>query len=200
MNNTALHYAKYLINANKALVERTAIKNCHAIGLNSFIINETPKIRLFTCDENCELYKSNLLNPIIPIHSHKYDDIFTQINGNLIHDFWCISDERKGVLFNKYRYYRLSDNENIIENIGEQYLSHHHSYVMFCDMFLDAKILHSVRIKGDKVCWFITEMNCLDDFEPVGYAKKLLKRRRRLYQKFEEPLNYLNEFLNSLEN
>ena len=76
----------YLINKNPDIIKRTALKNCHAVGLNSFILNYDPKIRLFISDEDCEIRTINNKNPIIPIHPHKYDDLFVLLgDGDNLH-------------------------------------------------------------------------------------------------------------------
>ena len=197
--NIALHYAKFLINSNQELIARTAIKDCHCIGLNSFIINEKPRIRLYTADENCELYGARFDNPVIPIHSHKYDDIFTPISGKLIHHIWDWHSNNKyhGLTFNKYKYYRLSDDETDIEHTGSELLVYRYNDSDIT--FLPAKTLHSVGIKGSNVCWMITETDPVEEgkFEQIGYHQEL-KMRDELYKELKNPFDYLNDFFSRI--
>lgn len=81
---SVIEFVKYLISINEKLIKDTALSNCHCVGLNSFIINDRPKIRLFVADKYCLLYdKFDFKKPIIPIHPYKYDDIFVQVNGTI---------------------------------------------------------------------------------------------------------------------
>ena len=144
-NRDYLQFTKYLISTNSELIEKTAISNCHCMGLNSFIINEKPKIRLFVADSNCELFrKYDSANPRIPIHPHKYDDLFVQLEGKMTHHIYQISDD--GQIFKKYHYYRLSDGEAKIEKIGTEKLSR----VYYCKTLtnLRSDALHSVSLIG----------------------------------------------------
>ena len=192
MNNFTLDLVKQLIKTNNDSINSTAIKNCHALGLNSFIINHIPKIRLFIADDDCELFeKFDPLNPKIPIHAHKYNDLFMQLEGELIHHFYNIGTDIK---FNKYRYYRLSDKEQTIQNIGCEYLKYRgekHDVVE-----LKSSILHSVSLSGEKCSWIIIELDKDENFEQVSYHQNLVNNPE-LYKRFDDPINYLNQYFKS---
>lgn len=182
---------EYLISINSEIIERTAIKNSSCIGLNSFIINEKPKIRLFTADSNCELYKYyDYKNPIIPIHPHKYDDLFITLQGNVIHHIYELGGD---IEFNSYQYGRLSDNELKINKVGKANLSYLGTRSSN-QMKLDAKTLHSVQLKGDKCSWMIIETFQDSNFKQIAYHKNL-RERKNLYQSFENPVSYLKSYL-----
>ena len=101
-----LQLCKYLISVNAELIAKTAMHNCHCIGLNSFIINEKPKVRLFIAEPNCELFeKFDYTNPIIPIHPHKYDDMFSQLEGIMINHLYEVGGDLE---FNNYQSLWLS--------------------------------------------------------------------------------------------
>src|SRR5690606_15360009 len=117
-----LQLCKYLISVNAELIAKTAMSNCHCIGLNSFIINEKPKVRLFIAEPNCELFeKFDYLNPIIPIHPHKYDDMFSQLEGTMINHLYKVGGIHD---FNKYQYKRLSDKKTELELLGKECLDY----------------------------------------------------------------------------
>lgn len=186
---------KYLISVNKDLVENTALKNCHCIGLNSFIINEKPRIRLFVADNNCELYKKyDYTNPTIPIHPHKYDDIFHTIHGRLKHHAYIKYEGLelgKPCEFNSYSYNRICDDKEI-QLIGKTKLQ----YVGAMDMeVLKSKVLHSVSLESgyNKASWIITETYEDKEFKQIAYHKDLVKRNE-LYKHFKNPIKYLNEY------
>lgn len=183
--------AKHLIDVNYTLVINSAIKDCHCLGLYSFIINQSPKIRLFIADENCELRNNyNIENPLIPIHAHKYDDVFLQVHGILIHHIY---QEGNGFYFpiNKYTYSRLSDDISI-NNLGKVNLEYLGSEQELKE--LSAKCLHSVSISSKGRCsWMIIEGKEDKSFEQVCYHRDL-KFRKELYKPFPNAIEYLNNY------
>ncbi len=192
---------KHLISINKDLIEKTAIRNCHCIGLNSFIINEKPRIRLFIADNYCELYKPfDFRNPTIPIHRHKYDDIFYTISGKLIQHFYIEKEENSDVTLNKYNYKRIKDSEHINHTrIGEQnlaYLNTSNKNV------LESNELHTISIKKKKLknaSWIIIETKEDQEFTQEAYHAKL-EHKPDLYKKFDyPPMDYLyNRFISNI--
>jgi hypothetical protein len=182
---------KRLIIDNRELVEKTAIGNCHCIGLNSFIINERPKMRLFIAEENCELFnKFDFLNPIIPIHPHKYDDLFVQLEGEMIHHLYEV--DYKGNEYNKYRYARLSDKETEIINIGKEKLNYLGGKKV---KELKSTELHTASLSGKRCSWVITETLEDKNFQQVAYHQDL-KSRPELYKKIIHPFDYLKTYFN----
>jgi hypothetical protein len=187
--NISLQLCRYLISTNQELIENTAIKNCHAIGLNSFIINQKPKIRLFIADPHCELFNEfDYLNPLIPIHPHKYDDIFIQLEGELIHHLY---DKKGKHPFNKYKFYRLSDKEKNIILTGNEKLNYLGSKTNIPS--LKANELHTVSLKGKRCSWLIIETFQDSNFEQIAYHQDL-KNLEGLYQKFENATEYLKSY------
>jgi hypothetical protein len=186
MNSLAL--CKYLISINTELIEKTALSNCHCIGLNSFIINEKPKIRLFIAESNCELFKEfNYLNPLIPIHPHKYDDMFSQLEGTLTHHLYEIGNS---LSFNKYQYLRLSDKSSI-KFIGNEYLNYIGAKSNIGE--LKAKELHTVSLQGERCSWLITETFEDKKFNQVAYHQNLVENKN-LYTPIMDSINYLNSY------
>ena len=195
--------AKHLVSVNKKLVENTALTNCHVVGLNSFIINERPRIRLFIADKYCKLYDGfDIRNPIIPIHPHKYDDLFFPLSGTLTQHIYKPFDETNqydnSIDLNKYKYGRISDSGFIIENLGKQKLEYLGGYDNL--EFLKASELHTVSLDfgNEELCsWLIFEANEDKNFKQVAYHQDL-KKQDNLYLKFTNPIHYLNDFFNTL--
>ena len=180
----------YLIDRNPNIIEKTALKNCHAVGLNSFILNFDPKIRLFICDDECEIKKYDPSNPVIPIHPHKYDDLFFQINGNLVHHLY--ERRRDGIKFNKYNFIRLNNINTDITKLGEENLRYIGQFSNINR--LRSKTLHTVSVEGD-CSWIIIETKKDDTFSEIFYHQNLQKRGE-LYQPFDNPISFLKDFVN----
>lgn len=182
----------HLIENNESLIKKTALKNCHARGLNSFILNSSPKIRLFISDEDCEIRNIDPYNPIIPIHPHKYDDLFFQINGKLIHHIYHVSNS--GVEFNKYNFIRLNNIDSEIINLGKEKLRYVGNFSNINK--LRSKTLHTASVEGD-CSWIIIETKPDDNFNEIFYHQNLQKRNY-LYQKFDDPISYLYDFVDKI--
>lgn len=190
---------RFIIARNKELIEKTALRDCHIIGLNSFIINEFPKMRLFIAEPNCELYRDfDPTNPLIPVHRHKYDDYFFPIQDNLRHHFYRkIENATYGsILFNSYTYKRIGATNTNIELNGYVNLIYEGSSTIV--KHLKAETLHTVSIdSSQESSWIIIETHNTPDFVPIGYHQDLHKRPE-LYKPFTNPLSYLWKFLDSL--
>ncbi len=197
----SLLLCRFLINSNKELIEKTALKDCHVIGLNSFILNEKPRIRLYTADPNCELYTNiSTINPLLPIHRHKYRDLFYSLHGIVIH---YIYDEENWIgigqspfAINKYRYNRIGDSNKKIELV-EDSASLAYRSTLYNPDYLDAETLHTVILHPDneKCSWMIIETEKDSFFENGQYAyHQDLKDRPELYKPFTNPIEYLNEY------
>lgn len=191
MNKTSL-LVTYLIGINKELIEKTALGNCHAIGLNSFIINEKPRMRLFIAERHCELFNHfEYYNPIIPIHPHKYTDIFEVLEGTVTHHIYV--PHHSGVTFNKYKYNRLSDTKTNIEQVGTEALVRESSN-WNTNTILKSNQLHTVSLHGGNgCCWLITETFPDDNFEQIAYHQNLV-HRPELYTPIENPYDYLKQY------
>lgn len=189
-------FIQYFIENNSDLITKTAIKDCHAIGLNSFLLNTNPKIRLFVCENNSELYNDyDFKNPLIPIHPHKYDDLFFQIKGKLIHHIYQKSKYERGIDFTKFKFMRLNDTEVDIKNLGSDKLK----YIGPISNInkLRAKVLHTASVSGDNSSWIIIETKKDESFDQISYHQDL-KIRSDLYKVFDNPINYLNNWINSI--
>jgi hypothetical protein len=188
---TSVKVVKYFLHYNSEIIKKTALSDCHAIGLNSFILNESPKIRLFICDNDSELYSSyNPERPIIPIHPHKYDDLFFPINGKLIHHLY--TKNSNGIEFNKYHFIRLSNVDMEIKNLGTEKLK----YVGYFNSInkLKSKALHTVSVEDKDTAWLIMETNQDMSFNEIFYHHDL-KPRPDLYQKKNNPIEFIEDFL-----
>lgn len=182
----------HFIKNNRQLIEKTALKNCHAIGLNSFILNQNPKIRIFISDEDCEVNKFDSSNPVIPIHPHKYDDLFFPITGKLTHHLY--QRNINGIPFNKYNFIRLNTINDEIVKLGEENLK-------YIDEFsninkLKSKTLHTISVEGE-CSWLIIETKQDESFSEIFYHQNLQKRND-LYVPFENPILFLENFINNL--
>lgn len=189
MDNLSL--TKFLISINSDIIEKTALRNCHCFGLNSFIINEKPRIRLFIADNDCELFHDfNYINPIIPIHPHKYDDFFLKIEGNLVNHLYKIGGS---IEFNQYSYLRLSDNNKKIERVGVEKLDYLGAKYDITE--LKSNELHSVSLEGEKCSWLIIETFKNINFKQVAYHQNLFEQKG-LYQRMEKPNEFLKNYFN----
>lgn len=190
---------KYRIRDRKDLIEKTAIRNCHALGLHSFIINENPKMRLFIADPDSEL--SNVYNPeepIIPIHSHKYNDLFSVLYGTLHQHLYTLSHDEIIMPFpiNSYNLIRISDSKKELANLGRVNLTHLDTKSYKTEHFLKAEELHSVSTtpdKNGKCAWLITETIANVHYTQVAYHQNLIKRNN-LYLPFENAHDYLMKY------
>lgn len=186
-----LQLCKYLISVNSELINKTAMSNCHCIGLNSFIINEKPKTRLFIAEPNCELFeKFDYLNPIIPIHSHKYDDMFLQLEGIMINHLYKVGGTNE---FNKYQYLRLSDKETRLELLGIENLEYLGGKTNVTE--LKSTELHTASLQGDKCSWLIIETFEDKNFEQIAYHQNLIERKE-LYKPMVNGNEYLHSYFN----
>jgi hypothetical protein len=180
---------RHLIKSNPELVQKTALRDCHCLGLNSFVINERPRIRLFVAGRNCELFAPfDSGNPIIPIHPHKYDDCFFTLRGQLVHHLYTVSQPGCGTTFNSYRHHRIGDNKVDLQNLGQinlTYLGREADIEV-----LMSRTLHTVSIAELGSMWVIVETNEDPGFRQIAYHQNLIQRPE-LYQQFENPLEYL---------
>lgn len=184
-----LQLCKYLISVNAELIKKTAMSNCHCMGLNSFIINENPKVRLFIAEPNCELFeKFDYLNPIIPIHPHKYDDLFLQIEGKMVNHLYQVGG---GLEFNKYQYLRLSDKSTKLEILGKENLKYLGSKSNLTE--LAATELHTASLEGEKCSWMIIETFENKHFKQIAYHQNLIERKE-LYVTMQDPNLYLSKY------
>jgi hypothetical protein len=182
----------HLLKTNQDLIKKTALKNCHAVGLNSFILNSYPKIRLFTTDDDCEIRKFDWMNPIIPIHPHKYDDLFFQLSGKLIHHLYEKKDN--GIKFNKYNFIRLNNINTEIVKLGEENLKYIGQFSNINR--LRSKTLHTASVQ-DECSWIIIETKKDETFSEIFYHQNLQKRDD-LYKPFDSPIEYLQNYINSI--
>lgn len=186
-----LQLCKYLISINGKLIDQTAMTNCHCIGLNSFIINERPKIRLFIAAPNCELFDDfDYFNPIIPIHPHKYDDLFSQLEGTMINHLYKVGGPLE---FNKYQYKRLSDKKTDIELLGKVSIEYLGGKSDISE--LKSTELHTASLQGKKCSWMVTETFKNEKFEQVAYHQNLVGRTG-LYVPMVNSKDYLNSYFN----
>lgn len=211
-NKNIIDLCKYLVSVNRDLIERTALKNCHCIGLNSFIINENPRMRLFIADDDCELYsKFDFSNPIIPIHTHKYDDLFFTLEGRVnqhlyTEDNGASADKSYGFFLqsgtitelNKYEYNRLSDNKTEMRSMGMGKIYFHGSTAQKT-YSLKSNILHTVTIEKErhvnfsnepenlleyihpKCSWLLIETFKDNHFKSIGYFDNINKMAGKQY-------------------
>lgn len=186
-----------LIESNKDLIASTAIKNCHVIGLHSFIINEFPKTRLFIADEDCVLRNPfDTHNPILTIHRHKHNDLFVPLTKTKItHHLYKLSDEHtdNSISFTMVNYSRLDENigTHLIGNEWLDYIESKHLY------FMDTNQHHTVSINGNAKCaWLVIEVGTNEDFTSISYGGD--KVSNECYSKFEDPLTYVRNYLDDL--
>lgn len=180
---------KKLIEYNYDIIESTAIKNCHVDGLHSFVLNKSPKIRLFIADENCALRNSySIYCPILTIHPHKHNDIFVPLTATKItHHLYKISPS--GIPFRSINFKRLDNNSTIkiCENERLKYIGG------FKKLFLFSHELHSVSIDSNGKCaWLILECGTDKNFKQISYGGAEIPST--CYQKFIDPVTYIKDY------
>lgn len=188
---------KLLTHDTKTIIE-TAIKNCHCVGLHSFIVRTSPyKIRLFLADETCELRKPyDVQNPHLTIHRHKHSSIFIPLTKTkIIHQMYQPSENSlspNSFSFDTNLYTRLNQAYFRGQTGGSDWLT----YLGAEDrVFLRAEEYHSVNILGREKCaWLVIELTESPEFEQISYGGETLSHE--CYQKFEDPIRYITEFFN----
>lgn len=186
---------KFLLK-NEDFIKANAIKNCHALGLHSFLLDNESKARLFIADETCVLRGFyDYQKPIVPVHSHKYDDYFVPLFKNsLVHHIYEVSKEHiDGFLYtsmNMFNYERL-DGQVPYRLLGSEIVR----YVGGFDRrFLKGSELHSVSIPTtEKSAWLVIKADKYDDFTQIGYGE--VGSTEGLYLPFENPIEYIKEYL-----
>lgn len=189
---------KTLLKANSKLVIDSAIQNCHVVGLHSFILNRSPKIRLFIADENCVLRQPfNIAEPILTIHAHKHNDIFVNLTKTSIthHIFKKTPIAQKTdntFIYSLNLYNRLDAKESHNGMLmGDEYLDYIGSGYY---TFLPHTKLHTVNILGNGKCaWLIMEVGTNENFVPVSYGGEQI--HPECYRKFNDPIGYIKEYL-----
>lgn len=187
-----MHYlqlAKHLFNTNKDVVKKTAIRDCHCLGLHSFIINEKPRIRLFIAEDDSELHGKKV---IIPIHSHKYDDLFQVVSGEVIHKLYL--EGNVGQPYNTYLYPRIKEGDSTPLLCGLRYLEFVGT-IKSKSFIMPASTLHTVQLKGQNVMWMVTELAEDTNFKQIGYVpyNSKLEIRDELYKPFPGALEYITD-------
>lgn len=185
---------KIALKANEKLIAETAIKNCHVTGLHSFLLNKSPKVRLFIADNNCALrLPFDYKNPYLTIHAHKHNDIFIPLtNEEIIHHFYKHVDyvDEKSIPFSLNEYNRLDGNTKNGRTGGSdwlEYIGHENR------MFMGTKELHTVSILGPKKCaWIIIEIGTDEDFIQLSFGGEQITSD--CYQKFDNPIQYIKDY------
>lgn len=188
--------SRFLEHHAESIIE-TAIKNCHCIGLHSFIIRIRPfKIRLFLADEACELRKPfDVKNPHLTIHRHKHNSIFVPLTKTkIIHQMYAIAlnscDSANTFSFSTNIYTRLNQPYDHGLAGGSDWLTYLGAYNR---QFLRADEYHSVNILGNEKCaWIVIELSNSDKFEQISYGGEKLSEG--CYQRFEDPIQYIKNF------
>lgn len=197
MNPLTKFFITKLISNNKNIVEKTAIKNCHVSGLHSFILGYEPKIRLFLADSTCALRNPfDYKNPYLTIHAHRHNDIFIPLTETkIVHHLYkkvTFTDDNS-INFTLNMYNRLNNSTENMHGItgGSEWLEYIGST---SKPFLRAKELHTVNILGPKKCaWLVIEYGTDDTFEQLSYGGEQITND--CYQKFDNPISYINDFL-----
>lgn len=188
---------KKLLLRNPELITRTAIKNCHCIGLHSFIVCEVPyKVRLFLADEQCELRKPfDVKKPHLTIHRHKHSSIFIPLTKTkIVHQLYKVTENSSESVncfsFDTNMYARLNEPYYHGQTGGSDWL-------VYCGAsdtcFLHAEEFHTVNILGQEKCaWLVVELTSDTGFTQISYGGE--KLTDGCYQQFDNPIEYINEF------
>lgn len=189
-------FVKTLLNLNSQLVCDTAIRNCHVMGLHSFILNKSPKVRLFIADSECVLRQPfNVHNPILTVHAHKHNDVFINLTKTcIIHHLYkkapiAVKGDNTFVC-SLNMYHRLDTNGNGIL-LGDDYLDYISSSKR---TVLHHTELHTVNILGNGKCaWLVVEVGTNTNFEPISYGGQQINND--CYKEFINPIEYIKEYL-----
>jgi hypothetical protein len=118
--------------------------------------------------------------------------MFITLSGTIKNLIYELSD--KGKEYKRYKYNRLIDGK--IEPIEEG------TALLRGAGFLDNQVhtlsvntLHTVTIKGHNVMWLIIELQENPKFQQIAYSQNVLQYRSELYQKMDDPIEYINKKL-----
>lgn len=194
------------LRAGHTTAVHTALADCHAVGLSSFVLHgnyhsrHPVQLRLFLADESCELRKPyRIWNPLLAIHPHKYEDTFVPIAGTLRHHLYgSVSDleteagvgsmavslgtyRRRARRFNAYRYPRLDDSHApVLDGQGcLVYMGYRDTSLATPLVSLDANALHSAEVcgNGNEPCaWLVVQGRRDAGFQPIAYHQDLRHR------------------------
>lgn len=161
------HYIEHLVRYNLDEIVEKSFLNCHAKGVHSIMIDDTPekRIRIFYASAQHELYK-NFLNDnkmSVAYHPHHCDITIEVIQGTIKNQ--SIIDHPHGdISLTCYKYHsKITEGDCYFEEVGDNFkfkinteknIELHRGY----GIFLSAQELHTIAIaKGKRAAWFVYE-------------------------------------------
>lgn len=185
---------KHLIENHLAEIVDKSLLNCHAIGLHSIMLLDTPekRIRLFVCDEDNTLYR-NLpehqdKHPMsIAFHPHHSNVTLHCVHGEVLN--WVMAEKITGRNLIKYSYQSQITSEEgkmAFVRTGQVRLKTQKLHWMSAgdSINMGAKEIHTIGChEGEIAAWFVFEGKEDVTYDPVCYTNAEIVPDSGLYLK-----------------
>lgn len=212
------HIIKHFLHHHKDVILEKSLINCHVLGMDSVILDDTPgqRIRIFFANENHELYRNEYKPVSLAAHAHHCDLTLAPLWGCFTNIIYLIGDKPKkdgivnaagyleDVQVNEWQYvseilnkgkggFKLNSTNKSISTLERQLISNigpHKRAVM------KANDVHTVYVpKGQKAAWVVYEGKEDENYKSVSYTNTDLSRFNtcNLYTKMDE--DYLTGLL-----
>lgn len=206
---------KHFLATNLDLILKKSLINCHVVGVDSVLFDDTPRsrIRLFVANENHELWK-NYFPPTeelsVAFHSHHCDLVLSPVIGEFInivieqtkpnkspkarwltgykHQSKINTGECKFVCGGYDRFFKLKNIEQSYAYDGDD--------IVNVDVTLAANELHTIYVsKGQFAAWFVFEEAEDPDYDSTCYSNVDLTKfdDSQLYKHMNE--SYLRKLI-----
>ncbi len=161
------NYIKHLLRYNLDEVVEKSFLNCHARGVHSIMIDDTPekRIRIFYATEEHELYKNFLNDEKMSVAYHPHHcDITIEVISGLIKNSAIIPYDKGEISLTGFKYHsKITDGECYFEKIDDNFRftinkEKNGTFVPKESLFLPARELHTIAIaKGKSAAWYVYE-------------------------------------------
>lgn len=192
-----LNIIKHFLDKNLDLILAKSLINCHAIGVDSILLDDTPgaRIRMFIANENHELHKNHKFagNISVAIHPHHCDLTLIPIRG-AFENILFLDKPKEGMTYLEYEFDEYLYNSKITGSKckfvkqGKKTLLfngsmwHSPNYNGYLEMA--ANTLHTVcAVRGQLTAWAVYEEKEDKNYQPVCYSNQDLT-------KFDDSLLY----------
>ncbi len=200
------HLIQHLIGNNFDEIVLKSFLNCHAKGLHSIMLLDSPEktIRLFVTDPDHELYKNNkadyhIHQMSVAFHAHHCNITIDVVKGCIAN--WIVSEGKGGILADQFKYRSaITDEETNFELIEKKCPLRTDEYTFLNEgesAPMKANVLHTVYVpKGQVAAWLVYEGKEDKEYESLAYSNHDLTKQdfSNLYQRAstQEVLQLLN--------
>jgi hypothetical protein len=200
------------MNYDLELALQKSYKNCHAKGLHSIVLNQSPNGELtrfyYTTSDHC--LEQNLIPEVktsLAIHSHRFDLKFTTLRGEMINVTYRFPTENEFVESDIFTAWKFQS--QILTGRGSFLKQEHPQKLLFVDAHaicekksikMKATELHTVGVfQGHKAAWLVEETNFNPHHNDICYTNNDMENFNfdGLYQKYsskEEIEKMIKEF------